>query len=278
MTLPYAEVIGDPVGHSKSPLIHEFWLAKLGIAAEYWATRVSEDELTAFLEARRADRNWRGCNVTAPLKQAAAALVGDPAGPCRFVGAVNCITRTPLSCLVGSNSDVAGVAEALNHVALEGRTAVLIGAGGAARGALCHLLRRGPERVIVAARDQSRAGRLAAEILEAGTSWVEAAALDSAGDEIRSAALLVNATPMGMAGGPPMNPAVLNNLASGQTVFDMVYAPIETELLTRAREMGAIPIDGLSMLIGQAAPAFELFFGSPPPRQFDAELRALLTS
>jgi shikimate dehydrogenase len=278
MAIPYAEVIGDPIGHSKSPLIHKFWLEKLGLEADYRATRVNPAELPRYLAERRNDVSWRGCNVTAPLKQAAAELVGAPAAICEFVGAVNCVTRTPFSCLVGTNTDLAGVAEALKGVPLESGNVVLIGAGGAARAALCYLLRQGVERVVVAARDRSKADRLAQMMVRGGRTWVEGAALDEAGGEIRNAALIVNATPMGMANGVPMHQSVLDNLAQGQVAFDMVYAPPETQFLTVARERRATALDGLAMLIGQAAPAFELFFGARPPRQHDAELRGLLTS
>ena len=130
MAIPYAEVIGDPIGHSKSPLIHKFWLEKLGLRAEYRATRVTPADLPRYLATKRNDVSWRGCNVTSPLKQTAAGMVGAPAGLCEFVGAVNCVTRTPFSCLVGTNTDLAGIAEALKGVPLEGRNAVLIGAGG----------------------------------------------------------------------------------------------------------------------------------------------------
>jgi shikimate dehydrogenase len=194
------------------------------------------------------------------------------------VGAVNCVTRTPLSCLVGTNTDLAGVAEALKSVSLEGSNVVLIGAGGAARAALCYLLRQGAERVVVTARDRSKADRLAQLMVRGGRTWVEGAALDEAGGEIRDAALVINATPMGMTTGAPMHQAVLDNLAQGQAAFDMVYAPPDTQFLTVARERGASAMDGLAMLIGQAAPSFELFFGTRPPRRHDAELRELLTS
>jgi len=277
MAIPYAEVIGDPIDHSKSPLIHTFWLEKLGLKADYRATRVTPADLPRYLAAQRNDVSWRGCNVTSPLKQAAAGLVGAPAGLCEFVGAVNCVTRTPFSCLVGTNTDLAGVAEALKGVALEGKNAVLIGAGGAARAALCYLLRQGVERVVVAARDRSRAERLAGMMALGGRSWVKGMALGEAGEEIRNAALVINATPMGMANGAPMHPAVLENLIQGQVAFDMVYSPPETQFLAAAREKAGTAIDGLAMLIGQAAPAFELFFGSRAPRQHDDELRELLT-
>ena len=278
MAVPYAEVIGDPIGHSKSPLIHKFWLQKVGLAADYRPTRVTPADLPHYFAERRHDVSWRGCNVTSPLKQAAAELVGAPAAICEFVGAVNCVTRTPFSCLVGTNTDLAGVAEALKAVPLEGKNAVLIGAGGAARAALCHLLRQGVERVVVAARHRSKAERLAQMMVQGGRTWVEGTALDEAGGEIRNAALVINATPMGMANGAPMHQTVLDNLVPGQVAFDMVYAPLDTQFLAAARERGATAIDGLAMLIGQAAPAFELFFGARPPREHDAELRELLTS
>ena len=278
MAVPYAEVIGDPIGHSKSPLIHKFWLEKLGLHAEYRATRITQTELPSYFAARRKDTNWRGCNVTSPLKQAAAGLVGAPPGLCEYVGAVNCVTRTPLSCLIGTNTDLAGVAEALKGVALEGKNIVLIGAGGAARAALCHLLRQGAERIVIAARDPSRARHLAAKMVAGSRSWVEAVALGEAGEEMRNAALVINATPMGMADGPAMHPVVLENVSQNQVAFDMVYVPQETEFLHAARQRGAAAIDGLTMLIGQAAPAFELFFGIAAPRQYDAELRAMLSS
>ncbi|HEX8214675.1 MAG TPA: shikimate dehydrogenase [Allosphingosinicella sp.] len=276
MAIPYAEVIGHPIGHSKSPLIHKFWLAKLGLNADYRAVSVTPAELPRYLAAKRNDVSWRGCNVTSPLKQAAAGLVGAPAGLCEFVGAVNCITRTPFSCLVGTNTDLVGIAEALHRVSFGGKNAVLIGAGGAARAALCYLLRQGVERVVVAARDRSQARQLAGLMAQGSGSWVEAAGLDEAGEEIRSAAIVINATPMGMADGAAMHPVVLNNLSQAQLAFDMVYSPPKTEFLTVAAGKGATVLDGLSMLIGQAAPAFELFFGRPPPRRHDAELRELL--
>ena len=270
MVVPYAEVIGDPIAHSKSPLIHGFWLEKLGLEGEYRAARVSIRELPRYLEAKRTDRRWRGCNVTAPLKGEAAALVGVPPAICTFVGAVNCITRTPLGCLVGTNTDIAGIAEALKGVKIEGRDVLLIGAGGAARAALCHLAREGAGKITLAVRDSARA-----ESLKHLSERIEVASFEASA--AASPSLVVNATPLGMAQAPAMPGALLSVAGAAEVVLDMVYAPTETPLLAAARKAGARAIDGLSMLIGQAAPAFELFFGARPPEEHDEELRELLT-
>jgi predicted house-cleaning NTP pyrophosphatase (Maf/HAM1 superfamily) len=120
MTRAYAEVIGDPISHSKSPLIHGFWLEKLGIAADYRACHVPSQDLPAYLASRRADPHWRGCNVTIPHKALA-------------IGAVNTVVPLPGGGLGGTNTDVDGVADAVGDLRLDGRHAVVIGAGGAAR-------------------------------------------------------------------------------------------------------------------------------------------------
>lgn len=277
MGVPYAEVIGDPIAHSKSPLIHRFWLEKLGIRGDYRATRVAAGDLAAFLESRRGDIWWRGCNVTAPLKESASALVGSPEDLCRFVGAVNCITRTPLACLFGTNTDIAGVAEALRDTRLEGATVCLIGSGGAARSVLCHLRGKPVSALRMLARDASKAERL----VRGFGIPVEILGFEEAARAMADASLVVNATPLGMTGRDAMGAAVTDALGGADrsaTVFDTVYAPLETGLLRRARETGLRTVDGLAMLVGQAAPAFELFFGARAPREHDAELRTLLAA
>ncbi|HEY0626089.1 MAG TPA: shikimate dehydrogenase [Allosphingosinicella sp.] len=269
MAIPYAEVIGDPIDHSKSPLIHGFWLEKLGLPGEYRKRQVLLRNLPKYLEERRRDTFWRGCNVTAPLKEHAAAFVGAPPAVCGFVGAVNCITRTPLTCLIGTNTDVAGIAEAVKNVAIKNAKVCLIGAGGAARAALCHLLQEQAGVITIIVRNPAKA-----EPLRRLGPQVRIATFNEAAVPLGEASLLINASPLGMAGAADMPSSVLDSVTG--TVFDMVYAPVETVLLKRARKEGAQAIDGLTMLIGQAAPAFELFFGAPAPREYDAELRRLL--
>lgn len=275
MGVPYAEVIGDPIAHSKSPVIHRFWLEKLGLRGDYRATRVAAGDLASFLDSRRGDVWWRGCNVTAPLKESASRLVGSPADLSRFVGAVNCITRTPLACLFGTNTDIAGVAEALRGTNLEGATVCLIGSGGAARSVLCHLHGKPISSLRLLARNRARAARL----VEGFGGPVDIKGFDQTAAAISGASLVVNATPLGMSGRDPMPERVIEGLAGADpaaTVFDTVYAPLETGLLRAGRERGLRTVDGLDMLVGQAAPAFELFFGAPAPRDHDSELRAVL--
>ena len=277
----YAEVIGDPIYQSKSPLIHNFWLGKLGIDAEYRATRVRAEDLAAYLADRRVDANWRGCNVTIPHKQAALKLVDAPLSTATKVGAVNCIYRGRSSLLGGSlggeNSDVEGVREALDLSGREPGVTCLIGAGGAARAALHALDLAGVDELRLLVRRPDQARDLLDEMGLDGSIW----RLGHAGQALAGATTIINASPMGMAGKQRMDPAILEALAltdSQALVFDMVYAPLETELLARARALGRLSVDGLAMLIGQAELAFGLFFNADAPRQHDAELRRLLTA
>ncbi len=260
---PFAEVIGDPVAHSLSPAIHGFWLARLGLPGRYQAAPVRAEDLAAFLESRRGDPAWRGCNVTAPLKQAVIPLL-DEAGA---IGAVNCIVPDG-GRLVGYNTDVDGIAAALTGADL--RRVLLIGAGGAARAALAWLAEAGARNVVVLARDLSKA----AHELEFTGNILPLDAPDLA-----EASLIINASPLGMAHAGAMPNAMLAGLAAaapGATVFDMVYEPIDTPLLRAARAANLRTVDGLTMLIGQARRAFRLFFGAEPPAEDDAQMRRLL--
>jgi shikimate dehydrogenase len=267
MTMPYAEVIGDPIAHSKSPLIHNFWLEKLGIEGDYRACHVTPDGLADYLADRRQDGNWRGCNVTLPHKLAVIPLIDSCSLLATRVGAVNTILRTQKGTLEGGNTDAVGFAEPLaGRVFLRVR---LIGAGGAARAVLAGLAGRRIESVTILNRDVAKAQKLLAEFDLSG----RAQALDG---PVGEADLLVNASSLGMQGQPSL--ADVESLVAGcSIVYDLVYAPLETGLLSAARAQGATTIDGLTMLIGQAAEAFGHFFGQPAPRDYDAELRALLT-
>lgn len=277
MAVPYAEVIGDPIAHSKSPLIHKFWLTKTGISADYRPLRIQPRELPAYFRERRRDNCWRGCSVTAPLKQGASELVGAPLGLCDFVGAVNCVVRTPLSCLFGTNTDLNGVEEALAGTNLPSARVCLMGTGGAAGAALCYLVQQRTGSIVIFARNRKKAEALM-NMVPAGASMISISSIEESGAAVSGADIVINATPMGMAGAGEIDTAILDSLSPHHTVFDMVYAPVETRLLRSARAAGAKAVDGLTMLIGQAAPAFQLFFGAPAPRQVDAELRRLLVS
>lgn len=276
MILPYAEVIGDPVAHSKSPLIHGFWLQKLGIKASYDRCRVASEGLGDYFAARREDDAWQGCNVTIPLKESVMPHLDGIEDVVRAIGAVNTVFREDSGGLRGTNTDIDGAAEALVGANSDGPV-VVIGNGGAARAAFAHLARTGSGDVRILARDPEKALRVAADCGLAARAFP----FDTEADLFKGAAIVVNATQLGMHDQPAMPDWICDGLDRTDAralVFDMVYAPLETPLLAAARAAGRKPADGLVMLVGQAAAAFERFFGSAAPRDHDAELRAILTA
>lgn len=285
MSKPYAEVIGDPIAQSKSPAIHNFWLGKLGIDAEYRAAHVRAHELADYLAARRADPCWRGCNVTMPHKQAVIAGLDRIEPPAAAIGAANTVLPLGQAALAGTNTDAAGFLEPLkaelagNHYF---RMARIIGTGGAARAIIAALAHEG-FTLVVAGRDPDKARALLDELAPGGEHHTAhlshfAAPTDFAFDDREGCCdLVINASSLGMAGQAPLA-FDLTHAPPRSIVYDIVTSPLETPLLAAARGSGFRTIDGLAMLIGQAAVAFERFFGAAPPRQHDAELRAILTA
>jgi shikimate dehydrogenase len=265
---PYAEVIGDPISHSKSPLIHKFWLDALGIAGDYRRAHIKPDALAAYIEQRRSDPDWRGCNVTIPHKLAVMDLVDDPGDIRGTIGAMNTIIRQKDGALIGTNTDAAGFYAPLAELDLDGAPVAVVGAGGAARAVLFALARANVGHVTILNRSPLKAMGLLATFGLKG----DVVALDA---QLPPAALLVNSSSLGMTGQPPLD-LDLSPLADDAIVYDLVYAPLRTGLLKAAAARGLDTVDGLDMLIGQAALAFELFFGAPPPEGRDDELRALL--
>jgi shikimate dehydrogenase len=266
----YAEVIGDPIAHSKSPAIHGFWLDALGIDADYRKTHVTADALPAYFADRRADPAWRGCNVTIPHKLAALDHVEDRGDIRATIGAINCVLRDG-DALIGTNTDAGGFAAPIAGLDLSGRHVAVIGAGGAARAVLFALSRLGVGRVTVMNRTPLKAAGLLA------TFGLKGDVVPLGAPLAPTTALLVNTSALGMTGQPPLE-IDLSPLPDDAVVYDIVYAPLETDLLAQAHARELDTVDGLDMLIGQAALAFELFFGAEPPRDRDDELRALLVS
>lgn len=279
----YAEVIGDPVTQSKSPAIHRFWLAKLGIDGDYRATRVAREDVGTFLAARREDMSWRGCNVTMPLKQAVQVHLHSIEAPADRIGAVNTIYPAFDRLLAGSNTDAAGFLEPLQPLLAQThwyRMARILGTGGAARAIVTALAAEG-FTIVLAGRDVPKSRALLDELAPDG----EHHAVDLAhfstptdftfDDREGCCDLVVNASPLGMRGQPPLA-FDWSHAPPGAIAYDIVTDPVETPFLQAARSAGFQAIDGLSMLIGQAAAAFELFFGQPAPREHDTELRGLL--
>lgn len=265
----FAEVIGDPIGHSKSPIIHRFWLDKLGLAREYRAHRVAAEELETYFANRRDDPNWRGCNITVPHKVAALDHVPDPGGIRQSIGAINTVFRDETGGIAGTNTDAAGFWSPISGLDLSGKPVAVIGAGGAARAVLFALARVGVGEVTIFNRTPLKAAALLSSFGLKGRVL-------PLGSLLPPATLLVNTSTLGMTGQPPLA-LDLAPLPDDALVYDIVYAPLQTDLLQAAEERGLETVDGLEMLIGQAALAFELFFDAEPPREHDDELRALLT-
>lgn len=273
--VPYAEVIGDPIAQSKSPMIHKHWLRSLTLAGDYRHAHVTAAGLAEYVAARRDDSDWRGCNVTMPHKQAIMPLL-DQLDPLAVrIGAVNTVVRDADGTLTGFNTDAPGCMEPLAALLAEQRRRVLVlGNGGAARAILVALIDAG-QTITLAGRNPAKARGLADE-LAPGAQVVDLARFAWAGPAAYD--LVINASPLGMVGNPPL-PFDLSHLAPDAVVYDIVTAPLVTPLLASARGAGLATVDGLAMLIGQAAFAFEHFYGARPCRDDgDAALRAALTA
>ena len=267
MGTPYAEVIGDPIAHSKSPLIHNFWLPKLGLEGDYRAVRVRESQLADYFESRRADPDWRGCNVTMPLKQAVLGWVNvDPIT--RRIGAVNTIIHHPAELLVGTNTDFQAINFVLDLQRRKPDRVAVIGAGGAARAVLEELARARVPWTLMINRTEAKARAL----LDAFGLVGDVATLGVSPE----ADMLVNASPLGMSGFPQLDIG-LSKLSTEATVMEMVYEPRMTSLLERAQARDLETIDGLTVLMEQAAMAFTYFFKVAPDTTDTSELRRLLT-
>ncbi len=265
-----AGVIGWPVGHSRSPRLHGHWLERYGIDGAYVPLAVPPEGLEQALRALPL-LGFRGCNITVPHKEAALGLVDrrDPAA--ERIGAVNTVVIAPDGALAGSNTDGPGFIGNLRAARPDWRgaagPAVVIGAGGAARAVVAALADTGVPELRLINRTDGRARTLAAALGDPvrAVPWAErAAALDGA-------ALLVNTTTQGMTGQPPLD-LDLAVLPRAALVTDIVYTPLVTPLLAAAAARGNPVVDGLGMLLHQARPGFEAWFGVPPV--VDEALRA----
>jgi shikimate dehydrogenase len=255
-------IIGHPVAHSRSPMVHNHWIGELGLSGHYERVDVPPDALEAFVARLRAGE-FAGGNVTLPHKQAIAPLLDRLTPAAEQTGAVNTVFREN-GCLIGDNTDVTGF---IGHLTASApgwketvRKAVMLGAGGGAKAIAYGLLRESGAELVIVNRDAGKAKALAAALgpRVRAHPWEErAAALDGAD-------LLINATALGMKGQPPLE-IDLAGMAPAGLVYDIVYVPLETGLLRAARAAGLTAIDGLGMLLHQAAPAFARWFGVTPP-------------
>ncbi len=263
-------IIGWPAGHSRSPLIHNYWIRLHGIAGEYRKEAVPPEEFAAFLAGLSA-RGYVGANVTIPHKEAALALT-TPDARAEAVGAANTLWRDG-GILRSTNTDVEGFLGNLDASAPGGdrglQSALVLGAGGSARAVLFGLIERGVPRICLVNRTIDRAQALAQRFGAAvvPAPWEDAEAL------LGSAGLLVNSTSLGMKGQPPLAVDIAR-LPASAVVADLVYVPLVTPLLAAARARGLATADGLGMLLHQAVRGFSLWFGVKPT--VTPELRALV--
>jgi shikimate dehydrogenase len=268
---PRACVAGSPVAHSRSPLIHNFWLRSLGIAGRYDRAEVPPGAFAQFAESIGKD-GLVGANVTVPHKENAFTACDKLTANAAELGAVNTLWREK-GALCGDNTDSAGFLANLDEQAPGWASAVeqvvVIGAGGAARAVVSALLARRAERIAIVNRTLERAERLAAHFGPAASAHVPAALPRL----LARARLLVNASSLGMAGQPPLDVDV-GLLPAQAIVADLVYGPLETPLLAAAKARGLRAVEGLGMLLHQAAPGFERWFGARPV--VTSELRALI--
>lgn len=271
MSTPRACVIGHPVAHSRSPVIHRYWLAEHRIDGDYARENVPPGQLAGFL-ANLAKNGYVGANVTVPHKEEAFRALARAEPVAAALKAANTLWLEN-GTLAGTNTDVYGflahLDSTLHHWDAEAEQAVVLGAGGAARAVVYALLERGFSRVVVVNRTAARAEAIAAEFGRA----VTAASPEELTEWLQDADILVNATTLGMAGAPPLE-IDLAPMQSKAIVYDIVYVPLETPLLAAARARGLRTVDGLGMLLHQAVPGFERWFGVRP--QVSAGLREVV--
>jgi len=253
-----AGVIGWPVSHSLSPLLHNYWLKKYNIKGEYKAYPVEPENLPEFIDKLRDDSNFRGINVTIPHKEAVVDFLDSVDEIAKEIGAVNTIINNNGE-LLGTNTDAYGFAENIRSHLTGNKKAVVLGAGGAAKAVIFALKQQGFSQIIITNRTLERAEALSSVISHrlSVSDWKIRSEI------LKDSDLLVNTTSLGMTGKENLDIDLLL-LPKTALVTDIVYNPITTPLLAQAQKRGNPTIDGLGMLLFQAVPAFEAFFGVRP--------------
>lgn len=270
--IPLAAVIGSPIAHSRSPALHAYWLKRYGIRGYYVPLDVAQIDLAAVIQ-EMPNMGFIGANVTIPHKETVLGLADIVTDRAALIGAANTLIFRQDGKIHADNTDGYGFIENLRqgapHWDPKSGPAAVFGAGGAARAVLASLLDVGVPEVRLSNRTRARADALKAEF---GTrvqvyDWVKA------GNMLDQAAVVVNATSLGMDGKPDLR-VPLDALSESAVVTDLVYTPLQTGLLRHASQLGCTTVDGLGMLIYQAAPAFERWFGVRP--DIDDETRRVV--
>ncbi|CAD0184543.1 Shikimate dehydrogenase [Ruegeria sp. THAF57] len=272
--IPLAGVIGHPVAHSKSPTLHGHWLKTYGLVGHYIPMDVAPDDLEVVLRSL-PKAGFVGANVTVPHKEAALQLADHVSDRARKIGAANTLVFREDGTIYADNTDGYGFMENLRSGAPDWTPgdgpAVVFGAGGAARAVLQALVEAGVPKIMLTNRTRTRADKLKEEFGQTITvvDWVQA------GNVVEDAELVVNTTSLGMQGQLELR-VPLDGLQPGAVVTDLVYAPLKTHLLQTAEEAGCTVVDGLGMLLHQAVPGFESWFGIRP--EVNLDLRAAVLS
>lgn len=264
-----AGVIGDPIGHSKSPILHGHWLRRYGIAGHYVPLHVTQADLSRVLKTL-PKMGFRGVNVTIPHKEQALALADSVTDRAALIGAANTLTFTAKGGLQADNTDGVGFTSNIRQYVPDWQPQVgpvlVLGAGGASRAVVSALIGEGAPRIYLANRTRARAETLR-EQLGARIETLDWTQVPAVLPEVNT---VVNTTSLGMDGGAPMH-IDLSRMRAGTVVSDLVYTPLRTDFLHQAEQAGARTVDGLGMLLHQAAPGFERWFGKRP--EIDDELR-----
>jgi len=255
-----AGIIGMPVAHSRSPVIHNFWLKAHGIRGVYVPLAVAPERLKDALPGLAA-LGFRGCNVTMPHKQAAMPLLARVNDTARRIGAVNTIVVEEDGTLSGFNNDGNGFVQSLRDARAGWRAdegpILLLGAGGATRAVIVALLENGAKEILITNRTKEKADALASEFGVDTVAWAER------GAAVADKALVVNCTDRGMVGKEPLE-IDLARLSKKTVVADLIYTPLETPFLSEARAGGCLAVNGLGLLLNQARIAFKAWFGVVP--------------
>jgi shikimate dehydrogenase len=267
-----AGVMGWPVMHSRSPMLHNYWFGQHGLAGTYVPLAIRPEGLAEALQALRP-LGFAGCNLTIPHKQQAMRIVDEVDVVARKIGAISCVVVRPDGSLLGSNNDCYGFVHNLRQAHPAWRAdagpVVVIGAGGGSRAVCYGLAQEGAREIRLVNRDYARAKAIVADFGGplAALPW------EQRHESLAGAALVVNTTSQGMVGQAALDLS-LDKLPTGALVADIVYTPLETPLLASARRRGNPTVNGLGMLLHQGRPAWKAWFGIEP--EVTAELRAML--
>ena len=276
MSFIKAAVLGHPIKHTKSPLIHNYWIRKYGQQGSYEAVDIAPEKLGRGI-VQLIGEGFSGFNLTVPHKEVVLQFCDALEDGADKIGAVNTVVITDGK-ILGRNTDIFGFTQNIKEnapgFAFAGKTALVLGSGGAARAVVAGLQAEKVDRILIANRTDERAHALKKQF-SGGRARIEVVNWDRRADALKDIDLLVNTTALGMNGQPRLD-LDLRHLPTSALVNDIVYAPLETELLQNAKDHGAQIVTGIGMLLHQARPAFKAWFGMKELPEVTKELQELV--